>query len=64
MDFIQVIESLKTIKRLCQETPDCKQCRLHVKDDVTTCGVSPSGHIPARWDFDVDAEICVPSIFK
>lgn len=64
MDFIQVIESLKTIKRLCQETPDCKQCRLHSKDGETSCGVSPRGYIPARWEFDVDAEISVPSIFK
>ena len=64
MDFIQVTESLKTIKRICQETPDCKQCRLHVKDDAATCGVSPKGCIPARWEFDVDAEIHVPSIFK
>lgn len=64
MDFIQVIESLRTIKKLCQETPNCKQCRLHSKEDVTSCGVSSSGSIPARWVFDVDAEISVPSIFK
>lgn len=64
MDFIQVIESLKTIKRLCQETPDCKQCRLHVKDDATTCGVSPTGHIPAGWEFDEESVANVTSIFK
>ena len=64
MDFIQVIHALKTIKKHCQETPDCKQCRLHSKDDVTSCGVSPSSSIPAQWEFDVDAEISVPSIFK
>ena len=64
MDFIQVIESLRTIKKLCQETPDCKQCRLHSKDDVTTCGVSPKGNIPARWEFDLESEEIVPSIFK
>lgn len=64
MDFIQVIESLRTIKKLCQETPDCKQCRLHSKDDITSCGVCPGGRIPAQWEFDVDAEISVPSIFK
>lgn len=64
MDFIQVIESLRTIKKLCQETPDCKQCRLHSKHNASTCGVSPKGYIPARWEFDVDAEIHVPSIFK
>lgn len=64
MDFIQVIESLRTIKKLCQETPDCKQCRLHSKDDVTACGVSPNGYIPARWNFDVEAGETVPSIFK
>ena len=64
MDFIQVIHALKTIKRHCQETPDCKTCRLHSKDDATKCGVSLTGSIPARWEFDVDAEIIVPSIFK
>lgn len=64
MDFIQVIESLRAIKSHCVETPDCKQCRLHSKDDETTCGVSPKGNIPARWEFDVEAETHVPSIFK
>lgn len=65
MDFIQVIESLRTIKKLCKETPYCKQCRLHSKEDENSCGVSPgSGRIPASWEFDVDAETIVPSIFK
>lgn len=64
MDFIQVIESLRRIKKLCQETPDCKACRLHSKEDETSCGVCHSGSIPARWEFDIDAEITVPSIFK
>ena len=64
MDFIEVLESLKTIKKLCQETPECKQCRLHSKNDKTACGVSSTGMIPARWEFDLDAETIVPSIFK
>lgn len=64
MDFIQVIESLTTIKKLCQETPVCKQCRLHAKEDENSCGVSSKGHIPARWEFDLDRETIVPSIFK
>ena len=64
MDFLQVIEALKTIKKHCQETPDCKQCRLHNKNEPSTCGVSPNGYIPARWEFDVDAETHVTSIFK
>ncbi len=64
MDFIQVLHALKTIKRHCQETTRCTDCRLHSKDDETTCGVCLSGTIPARWEFDVDPEICVPSIFK
>lgn len=64
MDFLEVLESLKTIKKLCQETPDCKQCRLHAINDNSTCGVSPTGSLPARWNFDLDAEIIVPSIFK
>lgn len=64
MDFIQVLESLKTIKKLCQETPECKQCRLHSKEYETSCGVSPTGMIPARWEFDLESEEIVPSIFK
>ena len=64
MDFIQVIHALKTIKRHCQETPKCEYCRLHNKNEPSTCGVSPKGYIPAQWEFDLDAEISVPSIFK
>nr|DAH96427.1 MAG TPA: hypothetical protein [Caudoviricetes sp.] len=64
MDFIEVIEALKTIKRYCQERTDCKCCRLHNQNDNSTCGVCPNGVLPARWEFDVDAEITVPSIFK
>lgn len=64
MDFIQVIHALKTIKRHCQETSDCKQCRLHSKHNASTCGVSPHGVLPARWEFDLESEETVPSIFK
>ena len=64
MDFMDVLSALEVIKRHCQEKPDCKQCRLHSKDDETTCVVSQKGNIPARWEFDVDAETHVPSIFK
>lgn len=64
MDFMEVIHALKTIKKHCQETPKCKECRLHSKEGETSCGVCPRGSIPAQWEFDVDAEISVPSIFK
>ena len=64
MGFIQVIHALKTIKKHCQKTPRCVSCRLHSKHDENSCGVCPSGNIPARWEFDVDADISVPSIFK
>lgn len=64
MDFIQVIHALKTIRSHCQETSDCKQCRLHSKEDENSCGVCPNGCIPAQWEFDLDKEITVPSIFK
>lgn len=64
MDYIQLLHALETIKKHCQETPECKQCRLHSKEDEISCGVSPRGSIPARWEFDVDAETIVPSIFK
>lgn len=64
MDFIQVVHALKVIKKHCQETKDCKQCRLHTKYDRSTCGVSSTSIIPASWDFDLETEITVPSIFK
>lgn len=64
MDFMDVVSALEVIKKYCQETPDCKMCRLHAINDTTTCGVSPTGSLPARWEFDVDAEISVPSIFR
>ena len=64
MDFMDVIDALKTIKIHCEETPQCECCRLHSKEDATKCGVCPVGCIPARWEFDVDAETIVPSIFK
>ena len=64
MDFIQVIHALKTIKRHCQETPNCERCRLHVGKDPVKCGVCPDGCIPAQWEFDLESEETVPSIFK
>lgn len=64
MYFIEVVEALKIIKRHCQETPDCKNCRLHTKYDVIKCVVCSDGWIPARWEFDTEAETQVPSIFK
>lgn len=64
MDFIQVIHALKTIKKHCQETPKCEGCRLHSKYDASKCAVCADGFIPANWDFDLESEITVPSIFK
>ena len=64
MDFIQVIHALKTIKTHCLETSNCARCRLHSKEDVNKCGVCPTGSIPARWEFDLESEENVPSIFK
>lgn len=64
MDIMYVLRALKTIRRHCQETPDCKRCRLHSKEDETSCGVSPKGYIPSQWEFDTDKETHVPSIFK
>ena len=64
MDFIRVIHALKTIKEHCQETPNCERCRLHSKEDETKCGVSPVCKIPSSWEFDLDFEETVPSIFK
>lgn len=64
MDFMDVISALKVIKRHCLENHDCKQCRLHSKHNASTCGVSPYGVLPARWEFDEESEESVPSIFK
>lgn len=64
MDFIEVMDALKTIKKHCQETPRCESCRLHSKNDPSTCGVCQCAFIPARWEFDLKSEISVPSIFK
>lgn len=64
MDFIQLLHALRTIRKHCKETPHCSGCRLHSKDDVNTCGVSPNGNIPAHWEFDVESGANVPSIFK
>lgn len=64
MDFIQVVHALKIIKEHCQGMEDCKQCRLHNKYDNSTCGVSSQSMIPSNWEFDLESEITVPSIFK
>lgn len=65
MNFMDVLSALEIIKRHCQETPQCESCRLHSKKDPYKCGVcSYYDCIPARWEFDVDAETHVPSIFK
>lgn len=64
MYFIDVISALEIIKRHCQETQDCKQCRLHSKHNASTCGVSSHGVLPSSWEFDRDTETIVPSIFK
>lgn len=64
MDFIQVIHALKTIKKHCEETPKCEDCRLHSKYDASKCALCSDGFIPSRWEFDEEAETIVPSIFK
>lgn len=64
MDFMDVVSALEVIKRHCQETELCENCRLHKKNEPSACGVCPDSCIPARWEFDVDAETIVPSIFK
>lgn len=64
MDFIQVIHALKTIQKHCEEMPTCKKCRLHMKNNDGTCGVCHDNYIPARWEFDLESEEIVPSIFK
>lgn len=64
MDFMDVLSALEVIKRHCQETPKCEDCRLHSKYDASQCAVCADSFIPSRWEFDVDAETHVPSIFK
>ena len=64
MSFVKVLESLKIIRSYCGEMTECEQCRLHAKDDRKSCAVSRDGNIPANWEFDLDMEVIVPSIFK
>ena len=64
MDFIKVLESRRIIRSYCGSMDECEQCRLHAKDDGTSCAVSRDGNIPVDWDFDLDTEVIVPSIFK
>lgn len=64
MDFREVVDALKIIKKHCIEKPNCQTCRLHTKKDDKTCGVSAQFTSPSQWDFDLDPEESVPSIFK
>lgn len=64
MDFREVVDALKLIKTYCIGKPNCQQCRLHAIEDDKTCGVAAKGSSPATWDFDLDPEESVPSIFK
>jgi hypothetical protein len=64
MDFMNVLSALEVLKRHCQETSKCEDCRLHSKYDASKCAVCADAFIPSRWEFDVDAETTVPSIFK
>lgn len=64
MDFMDVISALEVLKRHCQETSKCKNCRLHSKYDETKCAVCADGFIPSRWKFDLESAEIVPSIFK
>ena len=64
MDFREVVDALKIIKKYCIGKPNCHQCRLHSKKDDKTCGVAAKDTSPSRWDFDLDPEESVPSIFK
>lgn len=64
MDFREVVDALKIIRSYCQEKPNCQLCRLHSKKDDKTCGVAAKDTMPASWDFNLDPEESVPSIFK
>lgn len=64
MDFREVVDALKMIKTYCIGKPNCQNCRLHSKNDDKTCGVAEKGASPATWDFNLDPEESVPSIFK
>lgn len=64
MNFSEVVDALKIIRTYCRGKSNCKHCRLHTKNDVNTCGVSAEVTMPSSWDFDLDPEESVPSIFK
>ena len=64
MNFMEVVDALKIIQTYCRGKTNCQHCRLHSKRDDKTCGVSEEGIAPSSWDFDLDPEESVPSIFK
>lgn len=64
MDFREVVDALKIIRTYCQGKTHCSECRLHTKKDDNTCGVAAVGTLPSLWNFDLDPEESVPSIFK
>lgn len=64
MDFREVVDALKIIRTHCQGKTHCSECRLHTKKDDNTCGVAADGTLPSQWEFDLESEITVPSIFK
>jgi hypothetical protein len=64
MNFSEVVDALKIIRTYCRGKSNCKHCRLHAKEDVKTCGVAVKGASPATWEFDLDPEENIPSIFK
>lgn len=48
MDFMDVLSALEVIKRHCQQTELCENCRLHKKNEPSACGICPDNCIPAR----------------
>lgn len=64
MDFREVVNALQIVREYCRGKTDCSQCRLHTKKDDKTCGVAADGTLPSSWEFDLDPEESVPSVFK
>ena len=64
MNFSEVVDALKIIQTYCRGKTNCQHCRLHTKKDDKTCGVAAKGTLPSTWEFELDPEEIVPSIFK
>lgn len=61
MDYEKIIDALKTIKEVCEESPCCKKCILSA-DDNNHCIIEKI--TPGDWEIKNAEEIEQIKIFK